>query len=405
MPDPTLDDRVVHMAGLRTETMTVNMGPQHPSTHGVLRLVLELDGEIVRSASPTIGFLHTGIEKTIEQKKWQQVIPLVERMDYLSAQSNSMAFCLSVETLLGLDVPERVRNIRVLIAELQRINSHLVWLGTHGMEVGAVSVMLYCFRERELLLNINEMLAGFRLFPSYIRVGGLREDLPRGFHAAVRAFLDRMPLKLDEYEDLLTRNEIYLERTRNVGRISKADAIACGLIGPIARAAGVDYDVRKVFPYLGYETYDFAVPTLVDGDVYSRYLVRVAEIRESMKICRQALDRIAPTGAFAVSDPRITPPPKDRVYTEMEALIQHFLIYSQGFTVPAGEAYVPVEGPRGEQGFYVVSDGTNRPWRVKSRAPSLLACQALERMIVGGLIADVIAVIGSIDVVMGDVDR
>ncbi|HEX7140475.1 MAG TPA: NADH dehydrogenase (quinone) subunit D [Vicinamibacterales bacterium] len=393
------------MPQVRTETMTVNMGPQHPSTHGVLRLVLELDGETVLSAAPTIGFLHTGIEKTAEQKKWQQAIPLVERMDYLSAQSNSMAFCLSVEALLGIEVPERVRNIRVLIAELQRINSHLVWLGTHGMEVGAVSVMLYCFRERELLLNINEMLAGFRLFPSYMRVGGLREDLPRGFHDAVRAFLDRMPQKLDEYEDLLTRNEIYIERTRNVGRISRADAVAYGLAGPIARAAGVDYDVRKYFPYLGYETYDFAVPTRLEGDVYARYLVRVAEMRESLKICRQALDRIAPAGPFAVNDPRITPPPKDKVYTEMEALIQHFLIYSQGFTVPAGEAYVPVEGPRGEQGFYVVSDGTNRPWRLKSRAPSLLACQALSRMIVGGLIADVIAVIGSIDVVMGDVDR
>jgi NADH-quinone oxidoreductase subunit D len=395
------------MPEIRSEIMTVNMGPQHPSTHGVLRLVLELDGEQVLSASPTIGYLHTGIEKTAEQKKWQQVIPLVERMDYLSAQSNSMAFCMSVERLLGADLamPDRVKNIRILLAELQRINSHLVWLGTHGMEVGAVSVMLYCFRERELLLNINEMIAGFRLFPSYMRVGGLREDLPRGFHDAVRAFLDRMPGKLDEYEDLLTKNEIYLKRTRGVGVISKDDAIAWSLVGPIARAAGVDYDVRKVFPYLGYETYDFDVPTQTAGDVYARYKVRVAEIRESMKICRQALDRITPRGEYAIADPKITPPPKDRVYTEMEALIQHFLIYSQGFTVPVGEAYVPVEGPRGEQGFYVVSDGTNRPWRIKSRAPSLLACQALERLIVGGLIADVIAVIGSIDVVMGDVDR
>jgi NADH-quinone oxidoreductase subunit D len=265
--------------------------------------------------------------------------------------------------------------------------------------------MLYCFRERELLLNINEMLAGFRMFPSYMRVGGLREDLPRGFHDAVRSFLDRFLPKLDEYEDLLTNNEIYLKRTEGVGVISKADAVAYSLVGPIARGAGVDYDVRKYFPYLGYETYDFVVPVQSRGDVYSRYLVRVAEMRESVKICRQALERIPPTGPFAVDDPRITPPPKDRVYTEMEALIQHFLIYSQGFTVPAGEAYVPVEGPRGEQGFYLVSDGTNRPWRVKSRAPSLLACQALERMVVGGLIADVIAVIGSLDVVMGDVDR
>src|SRR5580765_4396889 len=291
------------MPELRTETMTVNMGPQHPSTHGVLRLVLELDGETVRSMSPTIGYLHTGIEKTCEQKRWQQVIPLVERMAYLSAQSNSIAFCLSVERWLDLERPERVKNIRVLIAELQRINSHLVWLGTHGMEVGAVSVMLYCFRERELLLNINEMLAGFRLFPSYMRVGGLREDLPRGFHDAVKAFLDRFLPKLDEYEDLLTKNEIYLQRAQGVGVISKDDAVAWSLVGPIARAAGVNYDVRRVFPYLGYETYDFDVPTQTTGDVYGRYKVRVAEMRESVKLCRQALDRIAPTGAFAVDDP------------------------------------------------------------------------------------------------------
>src|SRR2546428_408256 len=259
------------MADIRTETVTVNMGPQHPSTHGVLRLVLVLDGETVRSAAPTIGYLHTGIEKTAEQKKWQQVIPLVERMDYLSAQSNSMAFCLSVEKLLGIEIPERVRWIRVLIAELQRINSHLVWLGTHGLEVGAVSVMLYCFRERELLLNINEMLAGFRMFPSYMRVGGLREDLPRGFHDAVRAVLDRLPEKIGEYEDLLTQNEIYLKRTRGVGKISKDAAIAMGLVGPIARASGVDYDVRKYFPYLGYDAFEFNVPLQSDGDVYSRY--------------------------------------------------------------------------------------------------------------------------------------
>ncbi len=393
------------MPELRTETMTVNMGPQHPSTHGVLRLVLELDGETIRSASPTIGFLHTGIEKTAEQKKWQQVIPLVERMDYLSAQSNSMAYCMSVEKLLGLEIPERVRNIRVLIAELQRINSHLVWLGTHGMEVGAVSVMLYCFRERELMLNLNERLAGFRLFPSYMRVGGLREDLPREYLSEVKTFLDRLVGKISEYEDLLTQNQIYMERTQGVGVITRENALKYSLVGPIGRAAGLDYDVRKAFPYNGYETYDFKVPLGSKGDVYSRYQVRVAEIRESISLCYQALKRIAPVGAYAVADPRITPPPKDRVYTEMEALIQHFLVYSQGFTVPAGEAYVPVEGPRGEQGFTVISDGSNRPWRIKSRAPSLLACQALESMIVGGQIADVIAVIGSIDVVMGDVDR
>jgi NADH-quinone oxidoreductase subunit D len=387
--------------------MTVNMGPQHPSTHGVLRLVLQLSGETVVGADTTIGFLHTGIEKTAEQKKWQQVIPLVERMDYLGAQSSSLAFCLAVERLLGIEdkMPERVKNIRVLIAELQRLMSHLVWLGTHGLEIGAVSVMMYCFREREQLLNVNEMLAGFRMFPSYIRVGGLREDLPSGFHAAVKSFLDAFPDKLNEYEDLLTKNQIWLKRTRSVGVISKNDAIAWGLVGPMARAAGVPYDVRRTFPYLGYETYDFEIPVGTAGDVYDRYLVRVEEMRQSTRIAQQALARISPTGVYDIQDYRIVPPPKDKVYTEMEGLIQHFLIYSQGFTVPAGEAYVPIEGPRGEHGFSIVSDGTNRPYRIKLRAPSFYACQALPNAIVGGMIADVIAVIGSTDVVMGDVDR
>src|SRR2546422_2390035 len=393
------------MAELRTETMTVNMGPQHPSTHGVLRLVLELDGETIKSCMPTIGYLHTGIEKTAEQKKWQQVVPLVERMDYLAAQSNSLAYVLSVEKLLGLEMPQRVKDIRVLIAELQRMASHLVWIGTHAMEIGAVSMLFYAIRERELLMNINELVAGFRFFPSYFRVGGLREDLPRGFHEAVNAFLDRFPGKIDEFEALLTKNDMFNRRTQGVGVITQEEALAWGLVGPIARGSGSDYDVRKYFPYCGYETYDFKVPTATEGDVFARYRVRVEEMRQSVNISRQAITRIPPSGAWACDDPRVVPPPKDKVYTEMEALIQHFLIYSQGFTVPAGDAYVPVEGPRGEQGFYVISDGTNRPWRVKSRAPSLLACQALERMIVGGLIADVIAVIGSIDVVMGDVDR
>jgi NADH-quinone oxidoreductase subunit D len=395
------------MPEIRTETMTVNMGPQHPSTHGVLRLVLELDGETVVKLDPTIGFLHTGIEKTAEQKKWQQVIPLVERMDYLGAQSNSLAFCLSAERLLGIEaaIPDRVTWIRVLIAELQRLSSHLVWLGTHGMEIGAISVMMYCFREREQLLNLNEMLAGFRMFPSYIRIGGLREDLPRGFHQATGAFLDAFPGKLDEYEKLLTKNDVWRRRTIGVGRLSKADTLRMGLVGPMARAVGIPYDVRKTFPYLKYETFDFEIPTATEGDVFARYTVKIEEMRQSVRICRQALERITPAGPYDCGDFRIVPPPKDRVYTEMEALIQHFLLYSQGFNLPAGEAYVPVEGPRGEHGFFIVSDGTNRPVRVKSRAPSFYACQALEKMVVGGLIADVIAVIGSTDVVMGDVDR
>jgi NADH-quinone oxidoreductase subunit D len=395
------------MPELRTETMTVNMGPQHPSTHGVLNLIVELSGETILKADATIGFLHTGIEKTAEQKKWQQVIPLVERMDYLGAQSNSLAFCLSVERLLGVDeqMPQRVKDIRVLIAELQRISSHLVSLGTHALEVGAVSVLMYCLTDREKLLNINEMMAGFRMFPSFIRVGGLREDLPFGFHEAVTDFLDKFPARVDEYEKLLTKNQIWMKRTQGVGIISQQDHIQYGLVGPMARAIGVNYDVRKVFPYCGYETYDFRVPTETRGDVYDRYLVRIAEMRESVKISRQALSRITPRGRYDIQDYRIVPPPKDRVYAEMEALIQHFLIYSQGFTVPPGEAYVPVEGPRGEHGVFIVSDGSNRPYRIKMRPATFYACQALPKMIEGGMIADVIAVIGSTDVVMGDVDR
>jgi NADH-quinone oxidoreductase subunit D len=391
--------------GARIETMTVNMGPQHPSTHGVLRVILRIDGETIIGAECEIGYLHTGIEKTAEQKKWQQVIPLVERMDYLAAQSNSLAYVLSCERLLQVEVPDRVQWIRVAIAELQRINSHLVWLGTHALDLGAASVLMYCFREREQLLNINEMLAGFRMFPSYHRIGGLREDLPRGFHDAVTRFLDAFPDKLAEYERLLTKNVIFRRRTDGIGYMSRQDTLAHGLVGPLARAVGVGYDVRRAFPYLTYDQVDFDVPTQTAGDVYARYLVRIAEMRESAKIVRQALARITPTGEWAINDPRITPPAKDKVYTEMEALIQHFLIYSQGFTVPAGEAAFPVEGPRGEQHFYVVSDGTNRPWRVKSRSPSLLACQAIPKMVIGGIISDVVATIGSTDIVLGDVDR
>ncbi len=393
------------MAEVRTETMTVNMGPQHPSTHGVLRIVLELDGEVVVKASTTIGYLHTGIEKTAEQKKWQQVVPLVERMDYLSAQSNSLAYVMSVEKLLGITLPERVQWIRTLIAELQRINSHLVWLGTHAMDLGAVSVMLYCFRERELLLNINEMLAGFRMFPSYMRIGGLREDLPTGFHDAVNSFLGDFPAKLRDYEDLLTKNSIFLKRTRGVGVVTKDFAVSYGLLGPMARSSGVNYDVRRAFPYLKYPELDFEVPVFTEGDVFTRYRQRVRELHESLKIARQCMEKITPIGVFEIDDPKIVPPPKDKVYTEMEALIQHFLLFSQGFNVPAGEAGVPIEGPRGEQVFYVVSDGSNRPVRVKSRAPSFYACQAIPEMIVGSLIADVVAIIGSTDIVLGDVDR
>ena len=394
------------MPELRTETMTVNMGPQHPSTHGVLRLVLQLDGENVVSADSTVGYLHTGIEKTTEQKKWQQVIPLVERMDYLSAQSNSLAYALSVEQLLGIEMPERVKWIRVLLAELQRLNSHLVWLATHGMELGAVTVMLYCFRERELLLNINELIAGFRMFPSYIRVGGLREDLPgglpRGRARAARpdaGQAGRVRGPADAQPDLPQahagrRRDLARRRARRWGWSgrSRARPVRPTTCARRSRTPATRRSTSTCRSAPG--------ATCTTGTwCASRRCAR------SLRICRQALERISPTGAWAADDPRVVPPPKDKVYTEMEALIQHFLIYSQGFAVPAGEAYVPVEGPRGEHGCYVVSDGTNRPWRVKMRSPSLMACQALPQMIVGGMIADVIAVIGSIDVVMGDVDR
>jgi len=393
------------MPDLRTEVLTVNMGPQHPSTHGVLRLVLTIDGENVMSVDPTIGYLHTGIEKTIEQKKWQQVVPLVERMDYLSSHSNTLGYVLAVEKLLGMEMPDRVQWIRVLLVELQRINSHLVWLGTHVMDLGAITAFFYTMREREHILNVNELIAGFRMFPSYIRIGGLREDLPAGFHDAVTPILDMMPGKIDEYEGLITKNEIFINRTRGIGRMSRDEALAWGLVGPIARGSGDTYDVRKAFPYSGYDTFDFDVPVGSEGDVFDRYLVRVEEMRQSVRICRQALERITPKGVHAASDTRVVPPPKDKVYSEMEALIQHFLIYSQGFTVPAGEAYVPVEGPRGEHGCHVVSDGGNRPWRVKMRSPSLAACQGVSPMVKGGMIADVVAIIGSSDVVMGDCDR
>ena len=391
----------------RTETLTVNMGPQHPSTHGVLRVVLELDGETVVSADPSIGFLHTGIEKTAEQKKWQQIVPLVERMDDLGPQSNRVGFCLSAERLLGIEdaIPERVQYIRVLIAELQRLSSHLVWFATHAMDIGAVSVMMWAFREREQLLNINEMVAGFRMFPSYFRIGGLREDLPRGYKEVVKAFLEKMPGKIDEYESMLTKNQIWIKRTKEIGYLTKEQTLALGLAGPMLRAVGVPYDVRKTFPYSKYETFEFDVPTRTEGDVFARYQVRMDEMRQSVRIGLQALERISPSGAYDCGDYRIVPPPKDRVYTEMEALIQHFLIYSQGFNVPKGDAYVPIEGPRGEQGFYLVSDGTNRPVRVKSRPPSFYAIQALAPMVVNGLIADVVAVIGSTDIVLGDADR
>ena len=387
-----------------TRTMTLNMGPQHPSTHGVLRLVLELDGEAVVRCVPHIGYLHTGMEKTMEDKRYQQAITVTDRMDYLAPMSNNLAFVLSVEKLLGIEATERAQVIRVMMVELTRIKSHLVWLGTHALDIGAMSVFLYCFREREKILDLYEMLSGQRMMSTYIRVGGLMADLPDGFERRVRDFIDEFPKRVDEYEDLLTHNRLWMQRTVGVGVLKREEAIALGVSGPALRASGVPWDIRKVWPYSGYDRFHFDISLAQNGDVYDRYRCRIFEMRQSTAIVRQCLDRM-PKGPVNLDDPKIVPPPKPLVRRSMEALIHHFLLYSQGFTVPPGEAYVPIESPKGEIGFYVVSDGSNKPYRVRVRPPSLLNLQALPRMVEGRLVADVVAVIGSIDIVLGEIDR
>ncbi len=387
-----------------TRTMTLNMGPQHPSTHGVLRLVLELDGEVVVRCVPHIGYLHTGMEKTMEDKRYQQALTVTDRMDYLAPMSNNLAFVLSVEKLLGIEATERARIIRVMMAELTRIKSHLVWLGTHALDIGAMSVFLYCFREREKILDLYEMVSGQRMMSSYIRVGGLMADLPDGFERRVRDFIDEFPKRVDEYEDLLTHNRLRQQRTVGIGVLKREEAIALGVSGPTLRAAGVPWDIRKVWPYSGYDRFRFDISLAHNGDVYDRYRCRIFEMRQSTGIVRQCLDRL-PKGPVNIDNPKIVPPPKPMVRRSMEALIHHFLLYSQGFAVPAGEAYVPIESPKGEIGFYVVSDGSNKPYRVRVRPPSLLNLQALPRMVEGRLVADVVAVIGSIDIVLGEIDR
>jgi len=385
-------------------TMILNMGPQHPSTHGVLRLVLEIDGESVLRIMPDIGYLHTGIEKTYEAKFYQQCVPLADRMDYLSPFTNELGYVLAVEKLLGIEAPPRAQWIRVLMTELTRINSHLVWLGTHALDIGAMSVFLYCFREREDILRLYEMLAGQRMFDSYFRVGGLAMEVPLGFFDRVKQFADRFPERIDEYENLLTGNPIWTRRTKGVAHISAEDALAIGLTGPALRASGVDFDLRRDMPYSGYEKFQFKVPVSNDGDVFARYILRVEELRESNKIVQQCLAGM-PEGPIKADAPKIVLPEREKMKTQMEALIYHFKIVTEGFVVPAGEVYVAVESPRGELGFYVVSDGTAKPYRVHVRAPSLANLQALPKLCEGRLIADVVAAIGSIDIVLGDVDR
>jgi NADH-quinone oxidoreductase subunit D len=395
----------VETATGESKTMVLNMGPQHPSTHGVLRVALELDGETIVKAVPDLGYLHTGIEKSCEHKTYSQAITLTDRMDYLNPLGNNLVYCLAVEKLLGLEVPKRAQYIRVMMVELQRISSHLVWLGTHAIDMGAMSVFLYCFREREEILKIFERFAGQRMMTSYIRIGGLALEPPAGWRGMVSRFLKMMPGRVDEYEALLTQNRIWIARLKNVGIIKLEDAVAYSMSGPTLRAAGLAHDNRKLFPYSSYEEFDFNVPTRTDSDCYGRYMIRVAEIRESLKIVEQAMAKITDQGPIRTEAPGIIPPEREKMKTEMEALIYHFKIFTEGFSPPPGDAYVTVESPRGELGCYIASDGSPKPLRCHFRAPSFVNLQALPRVIEGQLLADVIACIGTIDIVLGDVDR
>src|SRR3954471_20678513 len=386
------------------KTMILNMGPQHPSTHGVLRLLLEIDGETVVRMMPDIGFLHTGIEKTCEAKFYHQVVPLTDRIDYLCPMTNNLCYVLAVEKLLGLEIPPKAQWLRVMMNELTRISSHLVWLGTHALDIGAMSVFLYCFREREDCLRLFEAVSGQRMMTSYFRVGGLALDLPLGFLERVRTFANKFPERVDEYEDLLTSNPIWERRTKGVAYMSAEDALALGATGPTLRASGVDLDLRRDMPYSSYEKFQFKVPVSQEGDVFARYMCRVQELRESTVIVRQALDGM-PEGPIKADAPGVVLPDREKMKTQMESLIYHFKIITEGFVVPAGEVYQAVESPRGEMGYYVVSDGTGKPYRVHMRAACLANLQTLPTMCEGHLIADVVAAIGSIDIVLGEIDR
>jgi NADH-quinone oxidoreductase subunit D len=388
-----------------TKTMVLNMGPQHPSTHGVLRILLELDGETVVNAVPDVGYLHTGIEKSCEDKTYSQATTLTDRMDYLNPLGNNLVYALAVEKLLGLEVPKRAQYIRVMMVELQRVSSHLVWLGTHAIDLGAMSVFLYCFREREEILKLFELFAGQRMMTSYIRIGGVALDPPAGWRERVGKFLRMMPSRIDEYETLLTENRIWMARTKGVGIIRLEDAIAYSMTGPTLRAAGLAYDNRKVFPYSSYEEFDFNVPTRTDSDCFARYMLRIAEMRESLKIIKQAMEMITDSGLIKTEAAGIIPPQREKMKTEMEALIYHFKIFTEGFSPAPGEAYVTIESPRGELGCFIASDGTPKPLRCHFRSPSYINLQALPMIVQGQIISDVVACIGTIDIVLGDVDR
>jgi len=384
--------------------MTINMGPQHPATHGVLRVVLELDGEVIIKATPHIGHLHRGIEKLAESKTYHQSIPFTDRLDYTNAMGNNLAYVLAVEKLLGIEVPKRAQYLRVMMAELQRMAAHLIWLGTHAMDIGAWTLLLYTFREREQILRMFEEVAGGRLTPTYLRIGGVSKDLPDGITEKIKEFVQAFPDHIKEYETLLTKNIIWLKRTKGVGIISKEDAISWGVTGPTLRGSGVKYDVRKAFSYSSYDEFDFDIPIGSVGDVYDRYIVRLREMEWSNAIVEQALERL-PKGPIIANDPRITLPPKENVTSDIAALIRQFKIVSEGFRPPVGEVYASVEASKGELGFYIVSDGSNRPYRFRIRTPSFANLSALPTMIEGGLIADVISAIGSIDIVLGEIDR
>ena len=386
------------------EIHTVNFGPHHPSTHGVLRLIVDLDGEQIRRIKPVIGYLHTGIEKQMEALRWQQGVVVTDRHDYLSPPINNLAYALAVERLMGVEVPPRAQVLRVIMSELTRLSSHLVWMGTSGLELGAMSMLMYCFRERDAILDMNEEISGFRMHTSYIRPGGVFADATPRFLEMLDKFIGTMPGHIDEYENLLTMNPIWRSRTIGIGRLSPEDAKVLGASGPMIRGSGIAWDLRKTMPYSGYENYEFDVATSNDCDCYGRYLVRIKEMRESVKILRQALDRLR-DGPVNVDDRKMLPPPREELETSMEAVIHHFKLFTEGYSVPAGDVYVAVESGRGENGCYVVSDGTHKPRRVKFRSASFVNLQALERMALNHMVADMIAIIGTADAVLGDVDR
>jgi NADH-quinone oxidoreductase subunit D len=406
LEEVTLDElkHLVSNRAIQGETMMLNMGPQHPATHGVLRLLLELDGEIVVNCIPDIGFLHTGIEKNMEAKTYQKAEVMTDRLDYLNTVGNNLAYCMAVEKLVDLDVPPRAQALRVLLTELQRLASHLIWIGTHALDLAAMSMFMYTFRERELILDILELVSGQRMMTTYIRPGGVWRDVPVEFEAAVRDFIKIFPKRLDEYEALLTKNPFVLDRLLGIGKLTKEKALSFGVTGPILRATGVDWDLRKKRPYMGYEQYDFDVPIRTEGDNYARYLVRMQEMRESLKIVEQALNKL-PMGPVRSDNRKFVPPPRSEIGTSMEALIHHFKLWTESFDAPKASIYSAIEGPRGELGVYLEGDGGPKPYRVHLRTPSFENVGVIAEMAKGHLVADLIAIIGSVDFVLGDIDR